>query len=167
MNIMKEAWRIAKEAVLFNGVGTAKEYFAESLKLAWSQYKSMKVELTSKRWEKGNHSRQYITVKVKMNAVGFTKVQYFENDGFAKFDGYYDLNSGTLHTTTKKVSSMNNLVVRDALEMKLDELIQNEQNKASESYEKASRFDILCDAALTMSDEDFEDIYDLPREFYL
>ncbi len=39
MNVMKKAWEIAKEAVVKFG-GKAKEYFAESLKLAWSILKS-------------------------------------------------------------------------------------------------------------------------------
>ncbi|MBC1615285.1 hypothetical protein HB904_03750 [Listeria booriae] len=167
MNIMKEAWRIAEEAVLFHGVGTSKEYFAESLKLAWSQYKSIKVEMTSKHWEKGNHSRQYIKIKITMNAVGFTKIQYTDVEGLAKFEGYYDLKNSALHTDFRKSKIIRNVEVQKFLDTKLDELIQVEQKKLSKPSTKVSRFDKLCDAAIRMSDEDFEDIYDLPREYYL
>ncbi|MBC1616442.1 hypothetical protein HB904_09600 [Listeria booriae] len=167
MNIMKEAWRIADEAVLFHGVGTKQEYFAESLKLAWAQYKSLKIEMTSKHWEKGNHSRQYIKIKVTMTSVGFTKMQYTDVEGLAKFEGYCNLKNNTLHTDLRKSKVIRNVEVQKFLETKLDELIQNEQKKASKSATQTSRFDILCGAALTMSDEDFEDIYDLPREYYL
>lgn len=38
--ILKSAWMIAKAAQLKNEVGTVREYFSESLKLAWKRFRS-------------------------------------------------------------------------------------------------------------------------------
>lgn len=52
-NVMTRAWEIAKNAVVRFG-GNAKEYFTESLKLAWKEVKLANMEVA-----KANHNRAY------------------------------------------------------------------------------------------------------------
>lgn len=76
-NTMKRAWEIAKEAVKKFG-GKVKEYFAESLKLAWSEIKNEGNENSMKEkfenllnaLEKNGYVSQWATVKKVANYSG-------------------------------------------------------------------------------------------------
>ncbi|GEM_PF-5724303 len=75
--IMERAWEICKMAVILYG-GKAKQYFAESLRMAWAEIKgTAKKEAfkgyakigawTFKLWEKSDKKRIYVSFNGKSN----------------------------------------------------------------------------------------------------
>jgi hypothetical protein len=87
--IMSKAWEIAREGQKAFG-GKVSEYFAESLKMAWSQAKStIDIEVLEKkgfnRWTKGNMDRLYFNIQKS----GHMEVDHYKtgNISFAAIDG--------------------------------------------------------------------------------
>lgn len=165
MNVMKKAWEIAKGAARINE-GTAKEYFAESLKIAWEMKKSFKVSnVSSRHWANYGKERQYISFTVayqdvKNSPQGVIVSEYKKNIEF-----HYDFQTKTISeksnvkvTTSDATYSQFVLTnIEDAKQKEIDKIISNHATTRN-------RFDELAAAAERMNDEDFEDIYDLPRE---
>ena len=91
-NIMKEAWRIAKEAAAKFG-GRAIQYIAEALRMAWAAVKAPKAvidrieeleEMGFRRWQKNGMDRLYINA----TALGLNYSRYKTgNVSSAWFDG--------------------------------------------------------------------------------
>ena len=89
MNVMKEAWRIAREAVVKFG-GKVREYFAEALKEAWKLAKCAK-RTVSATFKNGNRE---ITVTV-------TGQQEWGSGSIKRV--YFDLNSNDKRTPIRKL----------------------------------------------------------------
>lgn len=87
--IMKAAWEIARKGARQFG-GSAKEYFAEALKLAWkiardgSSFKL--INYGTKEWKNYGKHRLYINGEMEVLVKSWGKVV----TRFVKFRGYYD-----------------------------------------------------------------------------
>lgn len=165
MNVMKKAWEIAKGAARINE-GTAKEYFAESLKIAWEMKKSFKVSnVNSRNWKNYGKERQYISFRVEYIEVKNAPQGTIVSETSKTIEFYYDFQTKT--TTAQNIVKVttNDSEYRAMILAKIEEAKQNEiSNVTTKNETTRNRFDELAAIAEDMSDEDFEDIYDLPRE---
>ncbi|EGU0149577.1 TPA: hypothetical protein KD853_004448 [Vibrio parahaemolyticus] len=101
--IMKTAWNIAKEAAARTGY-KAKEFFSESLKMAWAmtkqEVKTIKerlVELGGKEYTANNCNRVYLTLD-QFNEI--TNLGYNLNEYRNKF--YADLDDNRIYRKISK-----------------------------------------------------------------
>ncbi|EHR5319631.1 hypothetical protein KUL70_002516 [Vibrio parahaemolyticus] len=101
--IMKTAWNIAKEAAARTGY-KAKEFFSESLKMAWAmtkqEVKTIKerlVELGGKEYTANNCNRVYLTLD-QFNKI--TELGYSLNENANKF--YADLDDNKVYRKISK-----------------------------------------------------------------
>ncbi|EMK8560180.1 TPA_asm: hypothetical protein GHP91_04515 [Listeria monocytogenes] len=106
MNVMKKAWEIAKSAA-FNNEGTAREYFAESLKLAWEMKNSFEItDVNSRYWNKYDKERQYITFSVRHKEVKAVAQGIVIQDYCRTIEFYYDYKNESVKETREfKISS--------------------------------------------------------------
>ncbi|EAD3871681.1 hypothetical protein AA43_11770 [Listeria monocytogenes] len=106
MNVMKKAWEIAKNAA-FNNEGTAKEYFTESLKLAWEMKKSFEItDVNSRYWNKYDKERQYITFSVRHKELKAVTQGIVIQDYCRTIEFYYDFKNESVKETREfKISS--------------------------------------------------------------
>ncbi|MGG3734522.1 hypothetical protein ABET14_04860 [Heyndrickxia coagulans] len=98
MNVMKRAWEIAKAGQRKFG-GKVKEYFAESLRLAWKEAKAAK-EITVEDVE------TYINSVMKSDSYSVNYwakygkerlyVNYYTGSGYRKEQGFLELQNGVI-----------------------------------------------------------------------
>ncbi|EJC6782337.1 hypothetical protein MX824_003897 [Vibrio parahaemolyticus] len=101
--VMKTAWNIAKEAAERTGY-KAKEFFSESLKMAWAmtkqEVKTIKerlVELGGKEYTAHNCNRVYLTLD-QFNKI--TELGYSLNENANRF--YADLDNNIIYRKISK-----------------------------------------------------------------
>lgn len=83
MNVMRRAWRIAREGQKKFG-GSVKEYFAESLKLAWGEYK-MLAEYEAKEKERTNIATIHQDAKIDELLKYFAPLSHDPNFDIERF----------------------------------------------------------------------------------
>ncbi|MEE3805477.1 hypothetical protein V2H29_00775 [Lysinibacillus fusiformis] len=109
MNVMKNAWEIAKEGAVKFG-GSAKEYFSEALRLAWAMIKQSKVTVQTlkaeiqavygagyahrdvsinfKEWKKGTDELHRLYINIEDNRAGALNAVYITlKDNKVHFNG--------------------------------------------------------------------------------
>lgn len=162
MNAMKKAWEIARIGQLKFG-GKVKEYFAESLKLAWKMVNTNAVvtEIKSNDWANYGKHRLYIAGTVKVSEA---KIVYYQgtpnivtNNYSRSFKGYYDYKSQkVVYVDLPRLTACSKAIQNDVSSL-VKEAINAESKEKAHFAEKQSRRN-------RMTKEDLEDIYDLPFE---
>lgn len=115
--IMKSAWRIAKEAAAKFG-GKAIEYIAQALRMAWEGAKGMKKDITErideltakgfKRWQKNGMDRMYINASTlglicSYYKTGNVRDAYFNGESISNSEARRMLSAKTYIDLKKKV----------------------------------------------------------------
>lgn len=124
-NVMIRAWEIAKDAVIKFG-GNVKEYFALSLKMAWTEIKApvaVTVELVS-------GSRKYKSWVAEI--VGTHAKFKFERNFVNKFQGV-ELETNKIYTLEEgKIYDVNNVNTRYYATVRAGQLIELNESEVME-----------------------------------
>ncbi|WP_054955030.1 hypothetical protein [Paenibacillus dakarensis] len=101
MNVMTVAWKIARRGATIFG-GSAKDYFAEALKQAWTNIKAAKARVTFELAADTRKTRTWLAQIVGTHPVyklerKFLNADYANEDGDKVFrlnNGFYEYNNG-------------------------------------------------------------------------
>ena len=92
MSVMKKAWEIAKSGAKKHG-GSSKDFFAESLRLAWALAKGVRGSVEVFFVDKAKNGKQYIEAVVGSFMVGEKTSVYFK--GIDRVAGFLVEGAGT------------------------------------------------------------------------